>query len=126
LQVHAEVRDRAGRARERLEAVLETYAFIQYEHHGSELSALLHQGGHVVRAHQHLRDFVCDLVIEGARTGDLRDDIAPDELARDCLHALTAATGLPSKAAVRRLVPHTDSRVSGAVREIPDVRAARS
>jgi hypothetical protein len=45
-----------------------------------------------------------DLIREGARTGQLRDDVAPDELASYCLHALTAATGLPSKAAVHRLV----------------------
>ncbi len=45
-----------------------------------------------------------DLLTEGAKTGDLRDDIAPDELASYCLHALTAARSLPSKAAVRRLI----------------------
>jgi hypothetical protein len=37
-------------------------------------------------------------------TGDVRDDVAPDELAGYCLHALAAASSLPSKAAVRRLV----------------------
>jgi hypothetical protein len=37
-------------------------------------------------------------------TGDFRDDIAPGELATYCLHALSAASSLPSKAAVRRLV----------------------
>jgi AcrR family transcriptional regulator len=103
----AEVRDRAGDAAERLEAVLEAYALISHEHHGSELAALLHRGEHVARAEQQLRGFIKDLLIEGAETGDLRDDIAPDELARYCLHALTAASGLPSKAAVRRLVSVT-------------------
>ncbi|WP_353682362.1 hypothetical protein [Mesorhizobium sp.] len=48
-----------------------------------------------------------DLLAEGAATGDLRDDVAPDELATYCLHALTAASSLPSKAAVRRLVTVT-------------------
>ena len=48
-----------------------------------------------------------DLVTEGARAGNLRDDIAPGELATYCLHALTAAGTLPSKAAVRRLVTVT-------------------
>jgi hypothetical protein len=43
-------------------------------------------------------------VSEAAETGDVRDDIPPDELANYCLHALTAAGTLPSKAAVRRLV----------------------
>ena len=37
----AEVRDQAGDAGERLEAVLEAYALIAYEHHGTELAALL-------------------------------------------------------------------------------------
>jgi hypothetical protein len=45
-----------------------------------------------------------DLLAEGAVTGDLRDDVAPDELARYCLHALAAAGGVSSKAAVHRLV----------------------
>jgi len=45
-----------------------------------------------------------DLLTEGAAVGDVRDDVSPDELASYCLHALTAAGSLPSKAAVRRLV----------------------
>ncbi|TIU24058.1 MAG: TetR/AcrR family transcriptional regulator, partial [Mesorhizobium sp.] len=44
---------------------------------------------------------------EGAAMGDLRNDVAPDELATYCLHALTAANSLTSKAAVRRLVAVT-------------------
>jgi hypothetical protein len=48
-----------------------------------------------------------ELLTEGAQAGELRDDIAPDELASYCLHALTAAGGLRSKAAVRRLVTVT-------------------
>lgn len=47
------------------------------------------------------------LLSEGAETGELRDDVAPDELASYCLHALAAASSLPSKAAVRRLVTVT-------------------
>jgi hypothetical protein len=39
--------------------------------------------------------------------GDLRDDVAPDELASYCLHARSAASSLPSKAAARRLVTVT-------------------
>jgi AcrR family transcriptional regulator len=116
----AELRDQAGDAAERLEAVLEAYALIQHElrlAHGTELVALLHQASHVARAQQHLRDFIRDLLTESAQAGDLRDDVAPDELASYCLHALAAASSLPSKAAVRRLVavtlsglrPRTDS-----------------
>ncbi|MGH2435854.1 MAG: TetR/AcrR family transcriptional regulator [bacterium] len=102
-----EVRNQAGDADERLEAVLEAFALISHEHHGTELAALLHRGEHVARAQQHLRGFIRDLLSEGANTGDLRDDVAPDELASFCLHALTAASSLPSKTAVRRLVTVT-------------------
>ena len=99
-----EIRDQGGNAGERLKAVLEAYALISHEHHGTELAALLHRGEHVARAQQQLRDFIRDLLTEGAKTGDLRDDVAPAELATYCLHALTAASSLASKAAVRRLV----------------------
>ena len=99
-----ELRDRPGRASERLEAVLEAYAFILRGHHSTELAAILHQGDHATRAEHHLRELVRDLLAEGAASGDLRGDVAPDELANYCLHALTASAGLPSKAAVRRLV----------------------
>ena len=58
----------------------------------------------VARAQQHLLAFIGDLVIEGAKAGDLRNDIAPAQLATFCIHALTAANSLPSKAALRRLV----------------------
>jgi AcrR family transcriptional regulator len=107
LEFLAEVRDRAGPAGDRLEAVLEAYALISHEHHGTELAALLHRGEHVARAQQQLRDFIRDLLTEGAETGELRNDVAPDELASYCLHALAAASSLPSKAAVRRLVTVT-------------------
>ncbi len=107
LEQLARVRDQADDASERLEVVLETFALMSHEHHGAELAALLHRGEYITQAQQHLTDFVRDLVAEGAKTGDLRDDVAPDELARYCLHALTAASGLPSKAAVRRLVKVT-------------------
>jgi AcrR family transcriptional regulator len=101
------VRDQAGSAGERLEAVLEAYALIAHEHYTSELSAFLHRGEHVARAQHQLHGFIRELVVEGAESGDLRDDVAPDELATYCLHALTAAGSLRSKAAVRRLVTVT-------------------
>ena len=100
----AAVRNQAGHAGERLQAVLEAYALIVHHHHGSELAALLHRGAHVARARQQLRDFVGDLLSEAAASGDVRDDVAPGELASYCLHAVTAASTLPSRAAVRRLV----------------------
>jgi AcrR family transcriptional regulator len=104
----SEIRDHGGDARERLEAVLGAYALMTYERpHGTELTALLHRGEHIAQAHQHLSDFIRDLVAEAAKAGDIRDDVAPGELASYCLHALAAAGSLPSKAAVRRLVTVT-------------------
>lgn len=107
LQQLAQIRDQAGSAAQRLEAVLQAYALIQHEHDGTELAALLHQGEHVARAQQQLHTFISDLLAESAQTGDLRNDIAAGELASYCLHALTAASSLPSQAAVRRLVTVT-------------------
>jgi AcrR family transcriptional regulator len=107
LEYLAQVRDQAGDASQRLEAVLEAYALISHEHHDNELVAQLHRGEHVARAEQHLSDLIRDLLIEGAETGDVRDDVPPGELASYCLHALTAASNLPSKAAARRLVTVT-------------------
>ncbi|MEU0350904.1 TetR/AcrR family transcriptional regulator [Streptomyces sp. NPDC006237] len=104
-----QLRNQPGSPGERLQAVLGAYAFISYhrEHHGGELSALLHRGENVIRAQQQLHDLIRDLLTEVAQTGELRDDVAPDELASYCLHALTAASSLPSEAAVHRLVKVT-------------------
>jgi AcrR family transcriptional regulator len=107
-----QLRDQAGGAGQRLEAVLEAYALISHtryshEHPGPELAALLHRGAHLTRAQQHVHDLIKELLTEVAATGDLRDDVAPDELASYCLHALGAAGSLPSRAAVHRLVTVT-------------------
>jgi len=110
LQQLATIGDQAGDAAERLEAVLQAYALIQHgqqAHYGSDLAALLHHGEHVIRAQQQLHNFISNLLADGAKAGDLRDDVAPGELASYCLHALTAASTLPSKAAVHRLVAVT-------------------
>ncbi len=104
LEQLADVRDRAGGANARLAAVLEAYALIAHEHHGTELAALLHRGEHIARARRQFTGLIRDLLTEAAKTGDVRDDVAPGELASYCLHALTAASRLPSKPAVRRLV----------------------
>jgi AcrR family transcriptional regulator len=85
-----ELREQDGDAGTRLEAVLHAYARIcqHRERHGTEeLGALLHGGEQVARSQQ--------------------DDVAPDELAIYCVHALSAAGRLPSEAAVRRLVAVT-------------------
>jgi AcrR family transcriptional regulator len=103
-------RDRASGAVERLEAVLQAYAEIAQQsrgHHDTELAAFLHRDERVPRAEQHLRRMIRDLIAEGARVGKLRDDVAPEELAGYCIHALAAARAMSSKAAVRRLVSVT-------------------
>jgi AcrR family transcriptional regulator len=105
LQHLVEVREHAGKSpAERLEAVLQTYAVIAHQHENTELVALLHGSQHVVGARHQLHLFIRELVAEGVERGELRDDVAPDELASYCLHALTAASSLSSKAAVHRLV----------------------
>lgn len=103
----AGLRDQAGTAIERLQAVLDAYALIQHKRHATELSALLHRDEHVGQAQQHLSDLIQDLVIEAAKAGDVRDDVAPGELASYCVYALAAATSVPSEAAVHRLVEVT-------------------
>jgi AcrR family transcriptional regulator len=106
----AEARGHPGDPGERLAAVLEAYALISHGshgHHDAELAAFLHRDEQVARAEEQLRDMVRDLLADAAATGHIRDDIAPDELASYCLHALAAARSLPSKAAVRRLVAVT-------------------
>jgi AcrR family transcriptional regulator len=101
------LRDMAGQPFDRLAAVLEAYALIAYQHHGTELATLVHRGEHAMRAHRHLTNMIRDLLAEASKTGEVRDDVAPDELASYCLHALEAASSLKSKAAVRRLVTVT-------------------
>ena len=103
----AEVRDRTGDAGERLEAVCEAYALIQFEHHGTELAALLHRGDHVARAEQQLHEMIRGVLTAAAKAGEVRDDVSPAELASYCLSALAGASNLRSKAAVRRLVTVT-------------------
>lgn len=101
------LRDQARDAAERLRAVLDAYALIAYEHQDSELAASLHQGKHVDAAQDQLKDFLRDLLVESVLLGEVRDDVPPDELARFCLQALGAASRLPTKAAVGRLVSLT-------------------
>ncbi len=110
LQRLREVRDRPGSAAQRLEAVLEAYGLICQEsrrHDDAELAALMHHHQRVARAEEELRHTISELVTDAAETGDVRTDVAPEELVGYCLHALTAASGMASKAAVRRLVAVT-------------------
>jgi len=107
LQQLIAVRDQASTPTARLASVLSHYAEISHQQRDTELAALLHRGDHVVRAEHQLRALIRDLIAEGADNGELRADIAPDELANYCMHALTAASNVPSKAAVKRLVDVT-------------------
>jgi len=91
----------------RLGAVLRAFALISHERHRDDLSALLHKGEHVARAQKRLLNFIRSLIAEGAEVGTFRNDVSPEELASYCLHALMAASGLTSKAAVFRLVTVT-------------------
>src|SRR5947209_14913150 len=105
----AELRDQTRGARARLEAVLHALARIHHkrakrERDHTEIAALVHQGKHIGRAQHRLRTFLGELLSDCAAAGEIRNDVPPDELAGYCLHALQAATTLPSKAAVERLV----------------------
>ncbi len=105
-----EVRDEPGSPGERLRRVLESYAFMIHEsqgRHDADLAAVLHRDEHVARGQRHLRELVRSLVTDAAATKDVRDDIAADELATYCLHAIAAAGSVSTKAAVRRLVELT-------------------
>jgi AcrR family transcriptional regulator len=106
LRYLAEIQDQAEGPGERLEAVLEAYAVLAHQSrgHDTELAALLHRDERVPQARQEVRRMVRNLLTEAARTGDVRADVASDELAGYCLYALAAASGLQSKTAVRRLV----------------------
>lgn len=128
------VRDGAENPDEGLETVLEAYALIVHHrgYHGTELAAFLHRDEHVVRAQQQLRDMIRDLLNDAAAAGRVRRDVAPDELAGYCLHALAAASNLPSEAAVRRLLTVTlaglqagDPTRSGAARSPAAERTGR-
>ncbi|MHB8671707.1 MAG: TetR/AcrR family transcriptional regulator [Acidimicrobiales bacterium] len=107
LQQLTETRDRTAASLGRLRAVLEAYALISHQMHGhadSDLAALLHRDAQVTQAEHQLRDLFRALLTDAAQGGEIRDDVPTDELADYCLHSLTAASRLSSKAAVRRLV----------------------
>ena len=105
----AEVRNRPGGARDRLEAVLEAFALVSREARGhrDDVAAILHPDEHVARAHREVHGMIRDLLGEAVASGDVRDDVPLDELATYCLNALGAAQSQRSKAAVRRLVTVT-------------------
>jgi AcrR family transcriptional regulator len=106
----ASVRDHGGTAGQRLAGVLEAYALIAHQtrrHSDTELVAFLHRDEHLIESRNHLHDLIKQLIADSANSGEVRDDVAPDELTTYCLHALSAATSLPSGAAARRLAKVT-------------------
>lgn len=105
-----------GRPGERLAAVLDAYARIQHQHHGSDLEALLHREEHVAPAREHLLRLLEGLIGEAAQSAEVRADVSPHELATYCLHALAGSSGAPSEAAVRRLVNVTLDGLRGTSR----------
>ncbi len=109
LEQLAALRSGPGDPRARLEAVLGVYALSIHRRgqHAAELVALLHRDAHVADAQRRLFDLIRGLLTELADAGGLRRDVAPDELAQFCLHALNAASGLRSGSAVDRLVKVT-------------------
>ncbi|MFQ6392168.1 TetR/AcrR family transcriptional regulator [Nocardia sp. KC 131] len=105
------VRQSAGSPGERLDAVLTAYAHIAHQtgSHDRQLVKFLHPDERIVDAQTQLRQMVRQLIEAGADTGELRNDIAPDELANYCLHALSAAAELTTSKAIDRLVAITVS-----------------
>ena len=106
----ATARDQEADPWRRLEAVVGAYAGIAHESRGpheAEIAALLHRDEHVAVAEHQVLGILRDLLTEAAEAGTVRTDISADELARYCLHALSGASGLPSKAAADRLATVT-------------------
>lgn len=101
------VRDRTEGAWQQLEAVLHAYAFLSRHGHSDAEAVRLHQGRHTGDARASLQAFIAELVRRGAADGAFRQDVAPDELAVFCLHALGAAAGLSSPESMLRLVSVT-------------------
>lgn len=93
---------------ERLGAALEAYAELCHgsrHGHDQHLAAVLHRAhGAGDPGRRQVLDLVTGLIEAAARAGGVRTDMAAEELAVYCLHALTAAEALRSDGAVRRLV----------------------
>lgn len=92
---------------DRLRLVLEAYGRICQERgrHGADsLVAALHQGDQADSYEEQLRNLLVGLLSDAAAAGGVRDDVPLDELARYCLHALTAAGAADTTAATARLV----------------------
>lgn len=110
LQQLKEARDSAEGPEGRLRAVLEGYARLAHGSHplpDADVAATLHGGSHVVAADKELQSMLRGLVAAAAKTGAVRGDVDPAELATYCLASLSGSRGLRSQAAVTRLVEVT-------------------
>jgi AcrR family transcriptional regulator len=106
----AEVQQQTDDPWERLRSVLEAYAVLaqaSHGHHDADVSALFHRDSQKERAQKHVHAMIRGLLADAAQTGDIRNDVSPEELATYCLSALGAARGVQSKTAVRRIVTVT-------------------
>jgi AcrR family transcriptional regulator len=107
LEELAKIGSASGEPWERLRAVLEAFALTCLERRWTELAALLHRGEHVKRAEQRLKELLQGLIAECVKASEVRSDVSPAELASFCVHALSAAGSLSSRASVQRLVEVT-------------------
>lgn len=100
----AEIANGEGDPAAKLAGILETYALTVFRHHGNGFASMLHRQKHARRAEAHLVGILAQLVGAGARSGDFRRDIPPEELARFCHSSLSSAYLLADEGAVRRAV----------------------
>lgn len=128
LQELLRVRDQTAGAAERLEAVLTAYAkaISHRGAHDNDIAGMLHRGEHVAAAHQHLREFIRDLIADASAAGSVRQDIPADELTVYCLHALAAATSLHKPAAIHRLIQATLAGIRTSDPEQREIRTSPS
>jgi hypothetical protein len=102
-----ELRDQSDDPWKRLAAVTHGYAHICHHRaqHGSvELSALTHQPQRIRDAERELLALFQDAITDATAVGAANPGVPAEELARYCIHALGAATEMPTPDAVGRLV----------------------
>lgn len=114
------LRDETADPTERLTSIAHAYARICHHRaqHGTlELSALTHRPEHVAGPEQQLRDLFVNLIEDAVAAASVRADIDPQELANYCIHALEAASTLPTDAATERLADLVLTALRAARRE---------
>ena len=110
LEQLAAARDGARDPAGRLRAVLAAFGTIAQESHGhrdTELASLLHRDHALGGAQRRLVHLIAEVIRDAAATGAVRRDVSAEELASYCVHALSAARGVRSAAALSRLVDVT-------------------